>query len=106
MTLQGEIVAAFLFDKNATVTSIAQRFQLPFHTTSRLLNEVVDADTIRKEREEKRYSEVRFLDSIGYSQNEIATRLGYNAEWIRRILNGEYLKERERYHQRKKRKAA
>lgn len=81
-----EIAAAYLFDKHATVGSIAKKFNISHQLASDTLSLFVDTRAIRKQRQEQTYKHIRFLSSIGWSGVRIASEFNYDPSTIHWVL--------------------
>lgn len=83
---QLEIAAAFLFDKRATVGSVAAKFNISHQLASETLSLFVDTKAIRKQRQEQAYKHIHFLASIGWSGVRIAKEYNYDPSTIHWVL--------------------
>lgn len=84
-----EITAAYLFDNEADIMTVAKKFGVRHQEVSVILRRMgVNVEATRQQRLQGVYKKMRFLRSIGYSQARIAHETGYSVNNVRRIVGG------------------
>lgn len=85
--LESEIIAAFVFDKTATINSVARKLGVPTMTTYDILHRAVDVIGITRARREKVHARMLYLKSRGWTNVRIANETGYSVEGVSGVIN-------------------